>query len=33
MTPMKTYIRGKEITALFIIAVFVILLIYSWLKP
>ncbi len=29
---MKTYYRGKDITALFVISVFIILMIYSWLS-
>gem|GEM_PF-4357302 len=32
VNPMKTYYRGKEITALFVISVFVILMIYTWLQ-
>lgn len=29
---MKTYYKGKEITALFIIVVFIVLIIYTWIK-
>ncbi len=29
---MKTYYRGKDITSLFVISIFIILMIYSWLK-
>lgn len=29
---MKTYYKGKEITGLFVIALFIVLMIYTWIK-
>ena len=31
-SPMKTYYSGKEITSLFIVLLFILLMVYSWLQ-